>query len=157
MTGVLSYFIAALLGIALLRAAWGDLKTRTIPNWLTVSIALGAPIWWWAHGWSIWPDAVIQIALAAGIFLIFAGCFAIGAMGGGDVKLIAALSLWLPFGPLVRMIFVMAIIGGLVTLATLVWHRIKQRGGAPEIPYGVAISCAGLWVFANELLTISGS
>lgn len=157
MTGVFSYFIAAFLGLALLRAAWGDLKSRTIPNPLTAAIALGAPLWWWTHGWDIWPDMVLQVAIAVGIFLIFAACFAIGAMGGGDVKLIAALSLWLPFVPLVRMLFVMAILGGVVTVATLIWHRARRGGGTPEIPYGVAISGAGLWVFSNELLTISGS
>lgn len=157
MTGVFSYFIAALLGLALLRAAWGDLQTRTIPNPLTAAIALGAPLWWWAHGWSFWPDILLQLAIAVGIFLIFAACFSIGAMGGGDVKLITAISLWLPFVPLVRMLFVMAVLGGIVTVATLVWHRARRGGGTPEIPYGVAIACAGLWVFSNELLTISGS
>ncbi len=156
MHGVISYIIAALLAIALVHAAWGDLRTRIIPNWLNLAIALGAPLWWWSNGWSIWPDVVLQLAIGFVIFMIFAGCFAIRAMGGGDVKLITALSLWLPLVPLVRMLFAMAIIGGLVTLATLAIHRLMKRPDNPEIPYGVAISLAGLWVFANELLTISG-
>lgn len=155
MHGPMAYIIAILLAAALIRAAWGDLRTRIIPNKLNIAIALGAPLWWWANGWSLWPDVVLQLAIVSVIFLIFAGCFAIGAMGGGDVKLIAALSLWLPFVPLVRMLFVMAILGGLLTLVTLVLHRIRNRGGHPEIPYGVAISLAGLWVFANDVLTIS--
>jgi prepilin peptidase CpaA len=156
MHGALVYLIAALLAAALLRAAWGDLQTRIIPNWLNLTIAAGAPLWWWATGWSLWPDVAIQIGFAVGIFAIFATCFAIGAMGGGDVKLITALSLWLPLSPLVRMLFVMAVLGGIVTLITLVLHRLHKRGGTPEVPYGVAISVAGLWVFANDLLTISG-
>ncbi len=156
MHGALVYLIAALLAAAMLRAAWGDLQTRTIPNWLNVAIAAGAPLWWWATGWSLWPDIAIQIGFALAIFAIFAACFAIGAMGGGDVKLITALSLWLPLSPLVRMLFVMAVLGGVVTLATLAIHRLRKQGGAPEVPYGIAISVAGLWVFANDLLTISG-
>ena len=156
MQGVMSYIAAALLAAALVHAAWGDLRTRTIPNWLNLAIAAGAPLWWWTNGWAFWPDVVVQLGIVVIIFMIFAGCFAIGAMGGGDVKLITALSLWLPLMPLVRMLFVMALLGGVVTLATIAIHRIRRRADAPEIPYGVAISLAGLWVFANELLTISG-
>jgi prepilin peptidase CpaA len=156
MHGGASYLIAALLAIALIRAAWGDLQTRTIPNWLNIAIAAGAPLWWWTTGWALWPDIPIQLGFAIGIFAIFAGCFAIGAMGGGDVKLITALSLWLPLTPLVRMLFVMAVLGGIVTLVTLAVHRLHKRSGSPEVPYGVAISVAGLWVLANDLLTISG-
>lgn len=154
MVGAATYLIAAVLAIALTRAAWGDLQTRTIPNWLNIAIAAGAPLWWWANGWQLWPDVTIQIGFAVGIFIIFAACFAMGAMGGGDVKLITALSLWLPFQSLVQMLFVMAVLGGVVTLATLGIHRLRKQTGAPEVPYGVAISIAGIWVLANDLLTI---
>ena len=157
MQGVISYIIAAALAIALVHAAIGDLRARIIPNWLNVAIALGAPMWWWTNGWSFWPDVTLQLAIGVVIFLIFAGCFAIGAMGGGDVKLITALSLWLPFVPLMRMLFAMAILGGIVTVVTLAYHHLRKRPDNPEIPYGVAISLAGLWVFANDLLTISSS
>ena len=156
MQGAVTYVAAGLLAVALVRAAIGDLRSRTIPNWLNLAIALGAPLWWWAHGWSLWPDVAIQLGLGLAVFLLFAACFAIGAMGGGDVKLITALSLWLPLVPLVRMLFAMALLGGLVTLATLAFHRLRKRQDTPEIPYGVAISLAGLWVFANDLLTITG-
>ena len=157
MFGGASYLIAALLAIALMRAAWGDLLCRTIPFWMKVAFAGGAPFWWWANGWGLWPDVAIQLGIAAGIFVIFAFCFAIGAMGGGDVKLITALSLWLPFVALMQMLFVMAVLGGVVTLVTLVIHKIRKRSGPPEVPYGVAISIAGVWVLANDLLTIPGA
>ncbi len=45
------------------------------------------------------------------------GAFAIGAMGGGDVKLIAALGLWLVPPDFMRMIVWMSIGGGVLTLA----------------------------------------
>ena len=157
MVGASTYLIAAVLAIALTRAAWGDLQTRTIPNWLNIAIAAGAPLWWWANGWQLWPDVTIQIGFAVGIFIIFAACFAMGAMGGGDVKLITALSLWLPFQSLMQMLFVMAVLGGIVTLVTLLIHRLRKQTGAPEVPYGVAISIAGIWVLANDLLTIPGA
>ena len=41
----MSYITAALLAAALVHAAWGDLRTRTIPNWLNLAVAAGAPLW----------------------------------------------------------------------------------------------------------------
>jgi prepilin peptidase CpaA len=141
----------------LLYAAWGDLRTRTIPNALNAAIALGAPLWWYANALPLWPDIALQIGVAFVVFAIFAGFFALGAMGGGDVKMLAALALWLRAPALLDMLFVMAVIGGGVTIATMIVHKLQRREGRPEIPYGVAISCAALWIFANELLTTSAA
>ncbi len=138
--------LLALLAILLCVAAWTDLRTRTIANSLNAAVALLAPLWWWATGLALWPDLAIQLALFAGVFAIFLGLFALGAMGGGDVKLIAALALWLPFDPLLRMLFLMAVAGGAVTLGTLLFHRLHKAPGQPEIPYGLAIAFAALWV-----------
>ena len=146
--------LAILLAIALVWAAWIDLRTRIIPNRLTLAIALVAPLWWGSRHMPIWPDTMIQIGLALLVLLLFAGLFALGAMGADDVKLIAALALWLPPAAFLTMLVAMALIGGGVTLATLAWHRWAKRPGTPEIPYGIAISLAGLWVITNELLTI---
>ncbi|SNS89444.1 prepilin peptidase CpaA [Sphingomonas laterariae] len=151
--GVVGIIILAGLAAALLYVMWSDLRTRTIPNGLNAAIALAAPLWWFAQGLPLWPDAAIQIALAAGVFALFAACFAIGAMGGGDVKLLAALALWLPPIPMVRMLMVMAIAGGVLTIAMVVLHRARKAEGRPEIPYGVAISLAGLWALTNHILT----
>jgi prepilin peptidase CpaA len=136
-------------------AAWGDIRTRTIPNWLNLTIALAAPASWWASGMSPWPDMAIQVGIAALVFALFAGAFALGMMGGGDVKLIAALALWLPFGPLFDMLLLMAVLGGVLTLVMLVLHRLQKAQGQPEIPYGVAIALAGIVVLANQNLTSS--
>jgi prepilin peptidase CpaA len=157
MGGVISNSLVAALAALLLTAAIGDLRTRTIPNWLNGAVALLAIGWWWANGWSLWPDVALQIGIALVVFLIFAGLFALGAMGGGDVKLIAALALWLPLVPLARMLMAMALLGGALTLGMLIRHRWVRAEGRPEIPYGVAIAAASLWVFANDLLTIFGS
>jgi prepilin peptidase CpaA len=148
---------ATLAMLLLIVAAVGDLRSRTIPNWLTGTVALLAVGWWWANGWSPWPDVALQIGLALIVFLLFAGAFAIGAMGGGDVKLIGALALWLPLAPLARMLVVMALAGGALTIVMLARHRWQGAEGRPEIPYGVAIAAGGLFVFANEFLTIPGS
>ncbi len=51
------------LAIALLTAAFTDLKSRRIANWLNAAIALGAPLFWWASGMALWPDVAMQFGL----------------------------------------------------------------------------------------------
>ena len=150
MTGVfLAYGLLAALAIALLGAAISDLRTRLIHNWLTFGIAAAAPAFWWATGLSLWPGVAAQLALGVAAFAVLAGLFAAGAMGGGDVKLLTALALWLPWQPFLKLIVIMALLGGALTLVCLAWHRIARHSGKLEIPYGVAIAGAGLWVLAS--------
>jgi prepilin peptidase CpaA len=160
MSTMLSMALLALLVPALLIAVWSDLRSRTIPNGLTIAIALCAIPFWWATGLSFWPEAALQIGLAALVFASFAVAFAIGAMGGGDVKLLGALALWLPWPSLLVMLVVMSIAGGALTLVMLVRHRFagngakkgSKDGGPLEIPYGVAIAVGGLWVVSERFL-----
>jgi prepilin peptidase CpaA len=78
-------------------------------------------------------------------------------MGGGDVKLLAALALWLPIGELVQMIAIIAVAGGVLTLALLARHRLQQRPGRPEIPYGLAIVAGAALSFVEPLVKQFGS
>lgn len=152
--------LALLLAAALLAAGIEDARTRNIADWKSIVIAALAPLWWWANHASLWPGAAIQIGIAALTFGIFAAAFHIGAMGGGDVKLITALSLWLPPAVFVGMLVVMSLAGGVVTLAMLVERRIKRTadgsGGQVEVPYGVAIAAAGLLALREPILNQFG-
>lgn len=145
---------AAALAALLLRAAWGDLRTREIPNRLPLAIMLLAPAWWWTAGVGPWPALAWQAATAALLFGVLCALWLLRLMGGGDVKLLAALALWFAPMPLLGLIAVMAVAGGAVTLATLIHHRLRAPGTAPEVPYGVAIAAAGLWAMAHRILTI---
>ena len=53
--GPLVYGLLAALAIALLHAAYTDIKRREIEGWLNAGIALAAPVFWWACGLSFWP------------------------------------------------------------------------------------------------------
>ena len=139
------YGLLAALAIALLVAAFTDLRSRSIGNWLTGAIALGAPLFWWASGLALWPDIALQFGVAALTFAVLAALFAIRAMGGGDVKLLTALALWIEPLQFVRLIIVMALLGGLLTIAFGAWHIMRRQREKLAIPYGVAISLAGLW------------
>src|ERR1044072_9474583 len=97
-------FATFLLGaLALLQVLAGleDARTREIANWKNLAVAVLAPLWWWANGLSLWPEVAVQLEVALLVFAFFAGAFALGQMGGGDVNLIGALALWLPGQPLI--------------------------------------------------------
>src|SRR6188768_3903385 len=115
------YGLLAALAIALLVAAFTDLRSRQIGNWLNGGIALTAPLFWWASEFSLWPDIALQLGVAFGTFAVLAGLFALGAMGGGDVKLLAALALWIAPSAFFQLLIMMSLVGGLLTLVFAGW------------------------------------
>lgn len=143
------YLLLAALAAALLTAAFTDLRSRRIANWLNLGIALGAPLFWYASGLSLWPEVASQIGVAVATFALLSVLFALKAMGGGDVKLLTALALWIAPVHFLKLIIMMALVGGVLTLFFGGWHVIRRQREKIAIPYGVAIAAAGLWVIAS--------
>jgi prepilin peptidase CpaA len=141
--GILSYVLGGALVLILLSAGIEDARIREIANWKNAAIALMAPAWWWVQSYG-WSDAAWQIGIAVGVFALFVGAFHFGWMGGGDVKMIGALALWLPGPALLFMLLVMSIIGGVLTLIMMFDHWRRKAPGAVETPYGVAIAMASM-------------
>jgi prepilin peptidase CpaA len=148
----ISYVLLGGLAIALLIAAFTDLKRRQIDNWLNGAIALAAPLFWWASGLTLWPGVAWQVGLALLTLAVLAVLFALRAMGGGDVKLLTALALWIPPLPFLNLLLMMALLGGLLTIIFGSWHIARRQRHKLAIPYGVAIAAAGLWVIASTYL-----
>ncbi len=149
---VFTEILLGLLALILVVAAVIDVRTFTISNRLNLTVALLAPVYWWAAHLPLWPDIGLQVAVAAGVFALLAVAFYAGMMGGGDVKLAAALALW--FSPMstMRFLIFMSIAGGLLTLVVMAIHRLRKKPGKPEIPYGVAIAVGGLAILIQRFL-----
>lgn len=156
MPGLIADILVAILAAMLLVAATGDLRTRTIPNWLNASIALTAIPFWWLSGLQLWPDIALQIGVALAVLFLFALAFRLGAMGGGDVKMVAALALWLPPLAVLKLLVIMSLAGGLLTVAMIVRQRLSKAQGQLEIPYGVAIAFGGFWLISERYLNHFG-
>ena len=150
MQPTLPVILLSILAALLLLAAVRDIGSRQIPNWLTAVIALLAVPFWLSAGLPLWPDMAVRVGVAAGLFAAFAAIFYLGAMGGGDVKLIAAVALWLPPLAVLHLLAIMAIAGGVLTVFMVARARIA-RSGTPEIPYGVAIAGAAMWLIAEPI------
>ena len=132
--------LAALLGSVLLAsvAVWTDLKRREIPHWVPVGLFL-----LWLAAALLEPQALNATLLAGlacgggGLVLGFA-LHALGWLGGGDGKLLAALALWLGPEDLGPALLTAGLLGLLLVLAA--WTRrsgeLRQRG----IPCALAIA-----------------
>src|SRR6476660_8656440 len=140
------------LAATLVVAAVIDVRTFTISNRLNAAVAAGAPLYWLSITLNPWPDMAIQVAAGASVFVLLAGAFYAGMMGGGDVKLAAALALWFPPVATIKFLVLMSLAGGVLTLVVVAIHHARKREGRPEIPYGVAIAFGGLAILTQRFL-----
>ena len=147
--------------------AYGDVRTRRIPNQLAAAIAaLGLVRMLLAGDPRV---ALCTLAAAAGVLAVAFLLFRRGLVGGGDVKLLAAASLLVGYRDLFGFLFLMSLCGALVAFAVLAaaklgpWLRDipapatmsparKDQGtpARPSVPYGVAIAAAGVLVLVLQ-------
>lgn len=140
-------------------AAASDLLTMTIPN--RVSLLLVAGFFLFAILVGL-PLAAVGLHVAAALLVLAVtfGMFAAGWMGGGDAKLAAATALWCGFGQLPEYLALTGMLGGALTLAilairaqplpffVLAWPwAFNLHHPKTGIPYGIALSAAGLLVY----------
>jgi len=150
--GAFTNLLLLCLATILVVAAVIDIRTFTISNRLNRVVALLAPVYWASIALSPWPGIAVQLAAGAIVFTLLAGAFYAGMMGGGDVKLAAALALWFSPAGTVRFLVLTSLAGGVLTVGLVAWHRAKKREGRPEIPYGVAIAFGGLAILTQRFL-----
>lgn len=74
-------------------------------------------------------------SLGGGCFFLFLAFISKGALGGGDIKLIAALGLWLGSKALMSVIIYGAIIGGIAALFLILVKKTKRKQFIAYGPY----------------------
>jgi prepilin peptidase CpaA len=161
--------IASLLCLAfpllLLYAAWHDVSTMWIPNW--VSIALGAAFIPAAMAAGLSTGEIgMHLLVGAIVMLACVGLFFLNVFGGGDAKVIGAASLWIGLPAMTSFVFWMALAGGLLGILLLVLRKMKlnpthewsKRLLAPETgaPYAVAIAVGALVAAPHSPLLAAG-
>lgn len=155
--------LAALLG------AWSDVLYARIPNRLTYpAILIGLIAQWWLLGWLGLRQGLLGLLLCGGAFFLL---FVIHAMGGGDVKLMAAVGAWVGYRNAGIALIVCALAGGLIALGYVVvlkryrttlsnilslvrfhaYRGLRENPGlnlstkdAVRMPYGLAIAAGAV-------------
>lgn len=109
----------AALTLAIVASIW-DLRTRRIPNQLTLSAALVAIVFRTAiGGGTAFADSALGWLAGIALFIV---PFALRGMGGGDVKLLGALGAWLgPFDVLWVALYT-GVAGGVLAIVIAWWH-----------------------------------
>jgi prepilin peptidase CpaA len=161
--------IVVLAMAALIAAAYVDVRKRRIPNALSYLIGslgllrfllAGDPV---TVGWTL--------AAAAGVLVVAFMFFWGGTFGGGDAKLLTGAVLLIGYRDLIGFLFLMSLFGGVLALAILIGdrliprlRRVRQPAAVPDVaaaaarrdvwptvPYGVAISAAGMIILLLQV------
>ncbi len=147
---IIELALVTLVVALLLVATVSDARHRIIPDWVSIAIALAAPLYWWVTSVPIWPGLAVQLAVVTGAFLIGYAAFAVGQMGGGDVKLMLALALFLPPWTAFIAFCCLTLVGGLMTAGLYVDHLWRRRETPFENPYGIAIAIGASLALADH-------
>ena len=95
-----------------------DVRSRRIPNALTFGAVAAALAF---HGWTRGLEGILGAASGFGVgFALFFPMFALGGMGAGDVKLLAALGAWLGPAAAAWTALYAAMAGGVMAVALAV-------------------------------------
>jgi Flp pilus assembly protein protease CpaA len=154
---------------AFITAAYVDVRRRRIPNALSYMIGslgllrillMGDPV---TGGWTL--------AAAAGVLVVAFMFFWGGTFGGGDAKLLTGAVLLIGYRDLFGFLFLMSLFGGVLALTLLIGdrliprlRRVRQPATVPDataaearrtvwptVPYGVAISAAGMIILVLQV------
>jgi len=156
-TPFLNQFCLWIFASLMIVAAWSDAIDYTIPNRLIVALLTLYPAFVMTAGHKIgWP---MSLAVATSILSIGLFLYGTGKLGAGDVKLMAAISLWAGTELTLAFILLTAIAGGVVSLALVVRLNYGWVIGRPpaeiktnQVPYGIAIAVGGLFVAAKLII-----
>lgn len=100
--------------ILLAIATFTDLRSRRIPNWLSLPfLLLGIAVSTWLHGWKGIAHSLEGMALGAFLFFILS---LLGGMGMGDVKLCGAIGAWIWPHQMFIALVLTGIAGGIMAL-----------------------------------------
>ena len=156
--GLLDTLALAGFGALVIWAALSDIRDLIIPNRIVGAILLLYPVH--ASASLVQVNWLADVLVGAVVFFVGAALFRMKFVGGGDVKLLAAVTIWAGSGLALPMILVTVLAGGVlgaVALGTSVW---ANRGTGlltlsslrkERLPYGAAIGFGGLFVIVQLL------
>lgn len=135
-----------------------DLRSRRIPNWLTVAGALsGFAFHGWRAGWDGLGFAGMGFGAAFGIYAVL---FLLRGMGAGDLKMMAGMGAIIGWSNWLLLFVLSAAIGGLVALIVIVargrvgqtWRNLRRlpeqklgQAGSLALPHAPVVAVAAVF------------
>lgn len=167
MTFDLQVLAVVIFAAAMAIAAFEDFRRLVIPNLLPIALCLTWPLYFATHGPTL-AGGVGAVGCALAAFFAGAVLFARGWLGGGDVKLLAAATLWAGPSGTPALLMLTGVLGGVLALFLLLpfgsqlatagrimlgqTSPTTERGFGMPVPYGIAIAGAGLIVVLSPYL-----
>ena len=146
-------WLVVLLFAALVAAAIEDFIRLKISNITCLAVLATALIGMALNGFplALWQNALVfLVLLAAG-----APLFAAGKMGGGDVKLLACLGLWVNINAGAWLLASTLMAGGVLAIIYISVRlgqgaRLGKKYQSKGIPYGIAIAAGASLIFVGQ-------
>ena len=169
------YFLVGAVLVALVGAVT-DIRSARIPNRLTYTALLAAlPLRTALLGLAGLKSGIIGMLVAGGLFLLL---YTLGAMGGGDMKLMAAVGAWVGGTQVMTLILAAALAGGVLAIGRIIFRNMVgqtlrntmqliyyrftsglqphpelnvKSSGSQRVPYGVAIAVGALFCAGHAI------
>jgi prepilin peptidase CpaA len=143
-------WLVILVAIVLAAAAIEDAARLRISNITSLLVIAGAIAAVAVEGFQItlWQNAVVFVIILA----LGTAAFAANVLGGGDVKLLTAVGLWVDFRGAVALIAAVFLAGGILALLYLLSRAVVRAKSmkSRQIPYGIAIAAGALFAFVVQ-------
>jgi prepilin peptidase CpaA len=169
------YFLIGAVLVALVGAVT-DIRSARIPNRLTyTALLLALGLRTALLGLAGLKSGATGMLMAGGLFLLL---YALGAMGGGDMKLIAAVGAWVGSTQVMMLIVAAALAGGILGIGRIIFTKMVgqtlrnimrllsyrltsglqphpelsvRTSGSQRVPFGVAIAVGALSCAGNAI------
>lgn len=138
------WMVAAIFLLALMTIT--DFEQYMLFDAMTLPLALIGAIYSWQGNFL---DCAAAAVIGGGIFFLIA-IFSKGALGGGDVKLIAALGLWLGSENLLNVILCGTIGGGLAAVLLIL---AKQKNRSSYFAYGPYFALSAIYFLLSTAVS----
>ena len=155
----LDLIVILALCVILTATIYNDLRFMRIPDTLTIALLALFPIY--AATLPSWGAVGLHVAIGLGVFALLFISFAMRLFGGGDVKILAGLALFVPLAnwPHAMLAFAAAILVSMTLILGLrklrKWPETSWRFlVARKFPLGVPIGLAGLALCAARLSSL---
>ncbi len=152
---VWGYFVLVITSAVLFWAAWTDLREYKIRNELILALAGLFVLYVLLTGH--WSDLKWDVAFAAPMFAVMLVFYALGWMGGGDVKILAVAFLWTGLSGALPFAVLLALFSGVYALAAkLGWANSQiTDAGRRRIPLAPSVAGALICTFMLKALKLA--